>query len=304
MTNELQNLESNIENITFGVEIETSIPAVIQVGGYHRGRQIEGAPKFQGAAWSAESDCSIRPERGHVACEFVSPILRGEAGVLHLIEFVVWLQLLGAKVNSSCGVHVHIGVRGIAATVGEQAKFIKILSRLATRNSTALYAQTGTLSREQGHFCKRAGEAIRKQITVACRKQNAANLGYAMPTSDRYQLLNLCNLPTKGTVEFRCFAGTLNVDKLLCHLLSVFLLCKVAARRKSLTNWDPTEQFTGTQALHNLLKVRPTFSLVQCATFSDRRSEILAKGFEMAAKYDEAKAGRAVIQEIRNEFNS
>jgi hypothetical protein len=291
MTNQTQNLESNIENITFGVELETSIPPVIRVGAYHHGSPIEGAPKFQGAAWLSESDCSIRPERGHVACEFVSPILKGEAGILHLIEFVEWLTLLGAKVNSSCGVHVHVGVRGFAATNEAQAKFVKILSRLVTRNATAFYAQTGTLSREQGHYCKRADSSMRKQISAACSKKHSAN---GIPrVSDRYQLLNLTNLQTKGTVEFRCFAGTLNVEKLLCHLLSVFLLCKVAAGRKSLTNWDPAEQFTGTQALHNLLKVRPTFTLVQCATFSDRRSQILAKGFEMAAKYDQAKLGRS-----------
>lgn len=110
-----------------------------------------------------------------------------------------------------------------------------------------------------------------------------------MDHTPRFQLLNLTSL-RKGTVEFRCFAGTTNSDKILAHLLSVFVLVLVAAGRKSLTNWDASEVLSGTQALHNLIKVRPVFDIVGARAFSDRRKAILAKAFEMAAKYDAAKA--------------
>lgn len=311
---------SNIENITFGVEIETTIPAtaLIEVGGYHHGSPVVSAvilnhsapallsprtpaPQFNGATWKAERDCSIQVEaRGHVPCEFVSPILKGEAGVRHLLDFVAFLNAIGAKVNRSTGLHVHVGVGSFAnlndlsnaeTSTLAQAKFVKILARLVTRNATALYAQTGTLSREQGSFCKKLSSAdARKAISKACRKKNAANLLYTSPTADRYQLLNLTNVATKHTVEFRCFAGTTNASKILCHLLSVFLLCKVAAGRKSLTNWDPTEELSGMDALNNLLKSRPTFKIVEASVFAEHKEALLKAGFEMAQKYDEAKA--------------
>lgn len=303
---------SNIENIKFGVEIETTIPQAtnIRIGGHGSGSPVSQArcpspenpeqlhtvlaPTFSGATWRADSDGSINvTQPGTMGCEFVSPILQGEAGVQHLMEFVAWLNRIGAKVNTSCGLHFHIGLTSFVSSIEEQAKFVKILSRIVTRNATALYAQTGTLSRERGPFCKKADGNIRKQITIACRKKNLANMQAGRIVGDRYQLLNLTNIATRRTVEFRCFAGTVNIHKILCHLLSVMLLCKVAAGRKSLTNWDPSEQLSGTDSLHNLLKSRPTFKIVEAAPFEQNKKALLAAGFEMATKYDQARAQHA-----------
>jgi hypothetical protein len=58
-------------DLTFGVEIETTIPAgACYVGGYHNGVQVPWLPE----GWKAEHDGSIRASRGRVACEFVSPV--------------------------------------------------------------------------------------------------------------------------------------------------------------------------------------------------------------------------------------
>jgi hypothetical protein len=97
------------ESITFGVELETTIPATagVSVGGYHFGRPVIAgtdaatnqhlnAPHFNGAFWKAERDGSIRVIPGRVACEFVSPILHGGEGVEHLLEFVEWARAIGA----------------------------------------------------------------------------------------------------------------------------------------------------------------------------------------------------------------
>lgn len=285
---------SNIENITFGIEIETSIPNVIamtqvRVGSYHNGNPVTVAPLFNGAAWKAERDCSIQSPAGYAPCEFVSPVLKGEAGVQHLVAFVEWLNAIGARVNDSCGVHIHIGVASFFSEPAAQAKFVKILSRLASRNSVALYAQTGSIKREAGNYCHRATLQDRREITRACRANNVASVN-----CDRYQLLNLANLRnSKRTVEFRCFAGTTNIHKILAHLLSVLLLCKVAAARKSLTAWDPTEVLTGNEALKNLLKVRPVFKIVSAEPFDTHAAAIIAKAFEMGAKYDAAKAAQS-----------
>src|SRR5512137_1463717 len=82
------------ESITFGVELETTIPATsgIVVGGYHFGAAVTvgaangttqhlTAPTFNGNHWKAERDGSIRAIPGRMACEFVSPILQGGEGV-------------------------------------------------------------------------------------------------------------------------------------------------------------------------------------------------------------------------------
>jgi hypothetical protein len=104
------------EAITFGVELETTIPATsgVVIGGYHFGAHVRAgvstatvlpvhAPGFNGNYWKAERDASIRANPGRMACEFVSPILHGGDGVAHLLQFVEWARAIGANVNGSCG---------------------------------------------------------------------------------------------------------------------------------------------------------------------------------------------------------
>jgi len=288
--------QSNIEGLTFGVEIETTIPVAsgIQVGGYHRGCNViqgtvgaltSAAPTFEGAHWKAEADCSILVRHdGHIACEFVSPVLRGEAGVRHLVEFIEFLRRLGASVNRSCGFHVHVGVSG-AAGGHEVTDYIDRLARLAGFNTKALYAQTGTLARETGHYCAPLNGATKQAVKRIKRTKSTS--GTAL--GNRYQLLNLTNLPRTGTVEFRCFAGTLNVSKALLHVFSVLALCIIARKAKTPSVWD-NRPLTGTKAITNFLKVRPMLRIVGGETFATHYRRMLAKAMEMAGKYDLAQA--------------
>lgn len=289
---------NNIENITFGVEIETTIPvsANVRIGMYHNGLPAVMAtkatgeavrfPSFNGNYWKAEADGSIRVHTvGHRACEFVSPILKGEAGIAHLIEFVEFLRDLGAQVNLTCGLHIHVSA-ATAAGENDSAAYLERLVRLVAFNSKALYAQTGTTSREKGCYCAPLGQQTREAIRRVKKSKRVAD---AAAGPSRYHLLNLTNLPRTGTVEFRCFAATLNTNKVLLHLFSVLALCIIARTAKTPANWD-NKPLTGTKALTNFLKVRPMARIVGSPIMTDRFSRMLAKALEMGAKYDNAQA--------------
>lgn len=286
--------QNNIEDITFGVEIETTIPAAaaVPVGHYHAGAAATGArmpdgtqkafPTFNGKHWKTERDGSIFiTTAGHTACEFVSPVLKGEAGILHLIEFVEFLRDMGAAVNTSCGLHIHIGAASAAQTE-EHADYLERLVRLVAFNSKALYAQTGTIAREKGHFCAPLGEATKRAIR---RVKQTKCIGDAAGQVGRYHILNLTNLRSTGTVEFRCFAGTLNTNKVLLHLFSVLALCVIARNARTPAGWE-NKTITGTKAVTNFLKVRPIARMVGSPTLAARFPKMLAKALEMAAKYD------------------
>jgi hypothetical protein len=133
----------DVNDLTFGIEIETAMPrGVVRVGNYHSGYQVPQLPH----GWRAERDASIHCPQGHEPCEIVSPVLKGEDGVRQVVQVLAWLKGVGAKVNRSTGFHVHVGWNADEETT-------KRLVFLVSNFEKALFAATGTKSREEGHYC-------------------------------------------------------------------------------------------------------------------------------------------------------
>lgn len=214
----------NASEMTFGIEIECYVPrglvldGTIRIGGYHAGAQVNALPM----GWNCQHDGSLRGVGcGRVGVEIVSPILKGADGIQQVKLVCKWLQSIGATVRSSCGFHVHVGFdptnsEGLKQVVSLVANFEK-----------ALYASTGTKSREQGHYCRTVqGSTVHKN-----GEYNRA---------ERYHLLNVSNLVRGGkpTVEFRCFAGTINLVKILGHIRQCLGLVEKALSMKKLPKWE------------------------------------------------------------------
>ena len=259
----MRSQDTQAERITFGVELETTIPAMsgIAVGGYHSGATVRvgadvltnlplNAPTFAGDFWRAERDGSIRTNHGRLACEFVSPILRGGDGVQHLIQFVEWANAIGANVNGSCGCHITVGVESIIGTNDPQAmsEFARKLAHIARWHAMSLYGQTGT-GRHLNHYSHvledDVGVLVKRMERVSnpTRKADAAHrCGRGMINFRKLFSDGVIELPTRARValraaygwlsrsaRFRVFAGTLNRHKLLHHLATVLGLCRRAA---------------------------------------------------------------------------
>jgi len=223
MTTHNTDINGLAQEFTFGVEIETIVPYLneIRIGNYHNGIQVPYLPH----GWTAQRDGSIRGTRDTLPCEIVSPILKGEAGIKELIKVVKILKEKGHKVNDSCGVHVHVGFGGKTAT--ELAKLITITAYL----EKALYAITGTKSRERGSYC----DSVKQY-------DNAKKYRDEMRVADgaRYKVLNIRNLTPggKGTVEFRCFSGSLNVEKIVGWVQVSLGIVEKALTCKRCPAWD------------------------------------------------------------------
>ena len=235
--------DSQAERITFGVELETTIPALsgVTIGGYHHGSTVTvgaangttqhlTAPTFNGNHWKAERDGSIRANPGRLACEFVSPILQGGEGVSHLIEFVEWAKAIGANVNASCGVHITVGVASIIGTDDPQAmsEYARKLAHIARWHATALYGQTGTGRHLNWRFAAPLADNVGTLVRQMKSNSNPARKTEAARQCGR-GMINFQKLFTHGVIEFRVFAGTLNRHKLLHHLATVLGLCRRAA---------------------------------------------------------------------------
>jgi hypothetical protein len=192
--------------LTFGVEFEVYLPSEhrINLGSYHHGVPVPGLPE----GWTAESDGSLTtsPPAGHYGAEIVSPVLSGEDGARQVIAVLKWLNERGARVTRSCGFHVHVGWKGTRQQ-------LRKLVRLFARHERAFYASTGTRSRENGTYCR-----------PILNDPWYGQLGYnpervRLNRVSRYHSLNVANVGKRGksTVEFRVFAGTTNVVKVLAY---------------------------------------------------------------------------------------
>ncbi len=239
--------------IHWGIELETRLPATSQVavGSYHAGHPVttgrtttgarSNAPAFNADTWKAERDGSIRCEAGQIPCEFVSPILHGEQGVEHLIGFVEWLNALGATVDRSCGCHITVGIESIIGTSDTKAvsEFIRKLAHIARWHARSLYGQTGT-DRHLNHYShplyEQTAEHMLKMVTCEqerVKAECAEQCGRGM-VNFRKAFKRDRDGRFIGVVEFRVFAGTLNIDKIMHHLASVLGLCRRACEVRCL----------------------------------------------------------------------
>ena len=215
-------------NNTFGIEIETVIPATSMVesawavGPYHIGAEI---PLFEG--WKTMRDGSISSGANGVSVEVVSPVLRGIEGIRNVEVMVAKLNDMGARVNQSCGFHVHVGWNG---TAKQLAKLISLVSF----HEKALYASTGTKGRERNSYCG----SIKMRLKPVEDMTTMSDLARAH--HNRYQSLNLQNLidGRRPTVEFRVFAGTLNILKIKAYIQLCLGLVQKAMTVTSKSPWD------------------------------------------------------------------
>ena len=240
-------IDSKAASIQWGIELETRLPDTsgVAVGAYHNGCPVrlgntiggarQDAPAFNGHTWKAERDGSINCEADQIACEFVSPILHGEAGVEHLISFVGWLNVLGASVDRSCGCHITVGIESIIGSADTKAvsEFIRKLAHIARWHSRSLYGQTGT-DRHLNHYSHPlyAETESKMRKIVTCEEERvkaecAEQCGRGM-VNFRKAFKRDRDGKFVGVVEFRVFAGTLNLEKILHHLASVLGLCRRA----------------------------------------------------------------------------
>lgn len=215
--------------MTFGVELEITLPspmrAGLTIGHRHNGIQVPGLP----TGWTAEGDGSIRARGGRFGVEIVSPVLRGADGIRQIIEVCRVLNDWGAKVNDSCGFHVHVGFDR-ANTDG-----LKRVVHLVSHAQEGIYAATGTKRRERAQWCREVRESFRNLVYSG----TPASLGSA--AYNRYHVLNVSNLVSgaKPTIEFRAFGGTTNAGKIIAYVRLCLAIVERALTETRLAAYDP-----------------------------------------------------------------
>ncbi len=210
---------TSANQIKFGVEVETYVNRnALAVGGYYsNGAAVDYLPQ----GWGAKRDGSLTAHApaGKMGCEFVSPVLEGEAGLLEAYNAVKEINARGARVNRACGVHVTI------TFPADNAAALSRLILLVAHYEKGLFATTGTKYREGSQWCKkitRHGDGEKTSAKKADKAKKAAQV-------DRYHALNLTHMAAgKNRVEFRLFSGSTNADKIIAWVRLVLAIAEYA----------------------------------------------------------------------------
>jgi hypothetical protein len=215
----------------------------------------------QGRTWKVIRDGSV-----HGGGEMVTPPLR-YSDIELLQEVIRAMRTIGrARVNSSCGVHIHVDGSKLDASG---------LCRLAGwvyKNEELVYKALGTSESRVNQWCRRVNENMVSRINRAKPKtreafaqgwygasywQREAGQHYH---SSRYHGLNLhSTFGHLGTVEFRWFDGTLHAGKIRAYIqLSLGIVAKAerggrAARRISTAGKRAFEPVNARYDIHHML---------------------------------------------------
>ena len=251
--------EIGIKDQCFGVEVEmtgiTREQAAHALADYFgtspqylgTGYDTWGATDPEGKIWKLMSDASIRAERktrtGYTSnagtsyrVEMVTPNLTYEE-LPKFQECIRRVRAAGAKVNSSCGIHVHVD----AANHNRQSlkNLIGIMYSKEDILFKALKVQT---SREQ-EYCQKVRPIVLEKIrrmpnsTISMEKlkrvwyegRDGSNSHY---DSTRYYALNLHAVFSKGTLEWRCFESTLHAGKIRANITLALAISAQAINQK------------------------------------------------------------------------
>lgn len=226
--------------LTFGIEIECvglmdhQAARALMAAGVRCERP--GYTHATMATWKVVPDGSLRGRDG--TCEVVSPILSGTDGLAEVRTVMKVLRDAGARVNESCGMHIHIGVDVLERA--EQAALIEMYhgwqwaftAWVKERRINGSWARLRNAS---------ATASLARSWRNAIDNDEAENVARY---NNRYHALNVAAYERHGTFEFRAHHGSLNGTNaaawIALHLAFIECARQAVARNAGGLTWMAT----------------------------------------------------------------
>lgn len=198
---------------TMGVEIECynldkdAIKAAIEARGLHA--HITGYNHTDSkTSYKLGYDSSIN---GNDSCELVSPILKSLKSLETVCQVI---NEAGAKVNKSCGLHVHLGAEKF--TLEQWCKII--LNYAAIENVIDSFQPRSRRGDENTYCATLLGdrETRVKELydDIKCGEQKSMRDLQRCFDYDRYHKVNVMAYDSHKTIEFRQHGGTTDYEKI------------------------------------------------------------------------------------------
>lgn len=247
-----KNTMERIAGMTYGVELEytgasrekiakavaEAVGGTARYDGSHLKNWVVTMP--DGRKWQVESDASVTGSdsggygRGG---EVVTPILT-YADMDTLQKVVRAMRAAGAKVDESCGGHVHVGAKDMTA------RQVQNLVKAFYRQEELIIKACGVRRERLNWYTRRQDNGFVEKVaamrnptmeTIADAYYAGVNGRCSHYCNARYRTLNLHNLWQGGkrTVEFRLFEGTLHAGEIRTNVLLALTLVAYAMDAKA-----------------------------------------------------------------------
>lgn len=209
-TNNRANTVLDIINRKFGIELEMynidsqRLATALQVENIDFAN--EAYNHTTRTHWKAVRDGSIN---GINPVEVVSPILQGRSGIEQVKKVCKVLNELDAKVNTSCGFHVHFDANDF--TIKQWQNLIINYAKLEQYIDGMM-----PISRRgnNNQYCQSIKEKVLNRIEAVRTAENLRDIERVINLNSRYFKLNIQSFWRQGTVEFRQHSGTVNFQKI------------------------------------------------------------------------------------------
>ena len=237
----------NLNEINFGIEIETikrtreQVARAIHsvVGGTVQPAMVPGnvweVRDLRGRRWKVVSDASLSSVPEHLRAEVVSPVLAYD-DLPQLQEVVRAIRRAGAKVNTECGIHIHVDAAPFdGRTLGNLAK-------LVYKQEPLILHALGVSQERLARYTRPISDTLIQQIEQhrPRTKDDLNRLWYGRHNANpihydatRYHGVNLHNVWYRGTVEFRWFEATLHAGRIKGYVQFVLAIAAKALNARS-----------------------------------------------------------------------
>lgn len=183
-------------------------------------------------AWKITTDSSVTNYNTgtYAGLELVSPILKGDKGLDDLRTALTVLSNIGARVDRTCGLHVHHN-----ASSFDHQQLINIVNlyyKYQKGINTILPKSRRTSARAR--YCKPIPTANLESMNDNSRYLNCSTGNQRLTKvvhsfKTRYLVINLQAFLRHKTVEFRQHSGTLDADKAEAWILLTYQMMRYAS---------------------------------------------------------------------------
>ncbi|OZI08222.1 amidoligase enzyme [Siphonobacter sp. BAB-5385] len=232
-------------NRKFGIEIEAHGVNPVQLAAALRNAGIEcrteGYNHTTRNHWKTVSDGSVQ---GTDTFELVSPILEGLEGLEQVKTVCRVLSQLRAKVNKTCGLHIHFDAEGFGI---EQMK--NTLINYAHYEGIIDSFMPLSRREDSNRYCQSV-------ITLAGRVGQASTIRELINLQHtRFQKINLQAYLRHQTIEFRQHSGTVEFEKISNWILFLHNLVEYSKKKqvtRAEANFESLQKFQQPEIINYL----------------------------------------------------